>query len=224
MNGPERGAYSYARVKATMTLRTSGDRRGTSGLRPRRFSVPALLAGAVLLLTLLAGASGAGISAYQGTLYFDGPASALGGNNYQLSSTAPPAQGAAPTAAQGAAGSGGLSTGSYRYVYVVSSGGVLSSSQASATAAVSAPGNTPMTVSGVPVGADVYRATIPASTSTGKYTYVGTNAGPTTTYTDTNTSTAGAVLPQADTRVPLTSTGYMAFVSGTSLGTSVANS
>jgi large repetitive protein len=207
-----------------MTLRTPGDRLGTSGLRPRRFSLPAVLGGVVLLLTLLAGASGAGISAYQGTLYFDGPASAIGGNNYQLSNTAPPAQGSAPTAAQGAAGSGGLATGSYRYVYVVSSGGVLTSSQASATAAVGAPGNTPMNVSGVPVGADVYRATIPASTSTGKYTYVGTNAGPTTTYTDTNTSTAGAVLPQADTRVPLSSTGYMSFVSGTSLGTSVANS
>jgi len=221
---PERGAYSYARVKATMTLRRSGDRRPTWGLRPRRFSLPAVLAGVVLLLTMLAGASGAGISAYQGTLYFDGPASALGGNNYQLTNTSPPAQGAAPTAAAGVAGSGGLATGTYKYIYVVASGGVLTSSQASASAGIGAPGNTPMVVSGVPVGADVYRATIPASTSIGKFTYVGTNPGPTTVYTDTNTSTAGALLPEADTRVPLGSTGYMAFVSGTSLATSAANS
>jgi Bacterial Ig-like domain len=222
----ETGAWRvvYARVKAIMTLRTSGDRCGTSGLRHRRFSLPAVLAGAVLLLTMLAGASGAGISAYQGTLYFDGAGSSLGGNNYQLTNTAPPAQGAAPAAIQGVTGTGGLATGTYKYVYVVSSGGVSTASQASASAGISSPGNTPMSVSGVPVGADVYRATIPNTTSTGKYIFVGTNAGPTTTYTDANASPSGAVLPQADTRVALGATGYMPFVSGTSFATSSATS
>ena len=37
--------------EGTMTLRTTGDQRGTSGLRHRRFSLPAVLAGAVLLLS-----------------------------------------------------------------------------------------------------------------------------------------------------------------------------
>src|SRR3954451_14332286 len=96
-----------------MTLRTSGDRRGSSGLRHRRFSLPAVLAGAVALLTMLAGASGAGISSYQGTLYFDGPASAITGS-YQLTNSAPAAVGVTPVAAQGAVGSGGLNAGNCR--------------------------------------------------------------------------------------------------------------
>ena len=203
----------YARVKATMTLRTS-ERRRTPGLRHPRFSLPAALAVAALLLTLLAGASGAGISAYQGTLYLDGPASSISGN-YQLLTAAPAAQGVAPVAAQGVVGSGGLVAGAYRWVYVTTSGGALTASVASNQPNISA--NTPALVSNVPVGADVYRARI-VSGNTGRYTFVGTNAGPTTTYTDTNTSTLGAILPQADTRVPINTTGYIAFVPGTALG------
>src|SRR4051794_21502672 len=183
-----------------MTLRTSGERSAISGLRHRRFSLPAVLAGAVALLTMLAGASGASISSYQGTLYFDGPASTVLGS-YQLSTTAPPAQGVTPSAAQGAAGSGGLVTGAYRWVYVTRSGGALTASPTSVQMSVTGAGNTPVNVSNVPVGADVYRARI-LSGNTGRYTYVGTNAGPGTTYVDTNTSTAGQILPQADTRVP----------------------
>src|SRR5919206_3398364 len=103
----------------------SGALRGPWGRRHRHFSVLAVLAGAMAVLTMLAGASSAGLSAYQGTLYFDGPASSLGGTTYQLTNTAPPAQGAAPTAVQGVTGSGGLATGTYKYVYVVTSGGVM---------------------------------------------------------------------------------------------------
>ena len=202
-----------------MTLRTPGDLRRHSGLRHRRFRLPVVLAGTALLLTMLVGASGAGISAYQGTLYFAGPASAISGS-YQLTTAAPAAQGVTPVAAQGVVGSGGLATGPYRWIYVTSSGGALTASLTSNQLSVSAPGNTPVLVSNVPVGADVYRASIPGGTSTGTYTYVGTNAGPTTTYTDTNTSTSGAVLSQADTRVPLSTTGWMAFVPGSSPGAS----
>src|SRR2546429_415341 len=129
MNRPERCAYLYARVKATMTLRTSGELQGTSGPRHRRLRLLAL----------------------------------------------------------------------------------------------GAPGNTPVNVSNVPVGADVYRASIPSSTSTSKYTYVGTNAGPTTVYTDANTSTMGAALPEADNRVASGATGWAPFVPGVSTGNSVSN-
>lgn len=203
----------YARVKATMTLRTIGDFWNGPGLRHRRFSLPAVLAGTLMLLTL-AGASGAGISAYQGTLYFDGPASSISGS-YQLSTAVPAAAGVTPAAAQGVVGSGGLNAGSYRWIYVTSSGGALTASATSNQPNVSA--NTPVNVSNVPVGADVYRARVVAG-NTGKYTYVGTNPGPTTTYVDSNPANTGAALPQSDTRVPLSTTGYIAFVPGTSAG------
>lgn len=202
-----------------MSLRKSSDLPSPASLRLRRLRLPVALAGAaVLLLTMLAGGSGAGISAYQGTLYFAGPVSSIAGS-YQLTTTVPAAQGTTPVAVAGVAGSGGLATGSYRWIYVTSSGGALTAS-ASAQASVATPGNTPVLVSNVPVGADVYRATIPGGTSTGKYTYVGTNPGPTTTYTDTNTSTAGAALPQADTRVPMSTTGWMPFIPGSSFSSS----
>src|SRR5438477_6404684 len=224
MKRPERCAYVYARVMATMTLRTSGDPLSASGLRHRRLRLPAVLAAAVaVVLTLLVGGSGAGISAYQGTLYFAGPLSSLPGT-YRLTTAAPAMQGTTPAAVAGSAGSGGLAAASYRWIYVTSSGGALTASATSNQLTLGAPGNTPVLVSNVPVGADVYRATIPSSTSTGKYTYVGTNAGPTTTYTDTNTATTGTVLPQADTRVAASTTGWAAFVPGTSFTSSVQNS
>jgi hypothetical protein len=224
MKRPERCAYTYARVKDNMTLRTFGDLRSASGLRHRLFRLPAFLAGVTVVLTMLAGSSGAGISAYQGTLYFAGPGSSVSGN-WQLTTAAPAAQGATPAALAGVLGSGGLAVGSYRWIYVTSSGGALTASATSNQVTLSAlQGNTPINVANVPVGADLYRATIPSSTSTGKYTLVGTNAGPSTTYTDTNTSTAGAALPQADTRVQASTTGWAAFIPGTSLGSSVQNS
>src|SRR3954447_12229817 len=103
---PERDAYSYARVKATMTLRKSGQRRGTSGLRHRRFSLPALLLAASVLVTFVAGASSAGVASYQGTLYLDGAPGAVGGN-WLLTTSAGAAQGAAPVATAGAPRGGG---------------------------------------------------------------------------------------------------------------------
>ena len=121
-------------------------------------------------------------------------------------------------------GSGGFPANTtYRWIYVTSSGGALTASAASTQLTIGAPGNTPVLVSNVPVGADVYRATIPSGTSTGKYTFIGTNPGPTTTYTDANTAPVGAVLPQADTRVAAATTGWAAFLPGTSLGSSLAN-
>jgi hypothetical protein len=222
MNGLERVAYMYARVKATMILRKSGVLPGSSGLRSRYLRLPVLLAGmTVLLLGVFAGGSGAGVSNYQGTLYLNGPASSVSGGSWQITTTAGPAQGVAAVAAQGVIGSGGLNAGSYRWIYVTSSGGAFTASASSNQLTVAA--NTPVLVANVPVGADVYRATIPSSTSTGKYTYVGTNPGPTTTYTDTNTSTAGAALPQADNRVASGATGWAPFTLGTSLGSSLAN-
>src|SRR5439155_15684346 len=81
MKRPERCAYTYARVMAIMRLRTSGELPSPSCLRHRGLRLPALLAGAVaVLLTLFAAGSGAGISAYQGTLYFAGPASSISGS------------------------------------------------------------------------------------------------------------------------------------------------
>ncbi|MFL6039566.1 MAG: Ig-like domain-containing protein [Gaiellaceae bacterium] len=200
-----------------MNLRTFGDLDSTPRLRHGRLRLLAVLAGAVVLLTLLAGGSGAGIAAYQGTLYFAGPASSISGS-FQLTAAAPGAQGTTPVASQGAIGSGGLAAGSYRWIYVTSSGGAQTASLTSNQLTVSGAGNTPVNVANVPAGADVYRARIMAGNS-GTYTYVGTNPGPGTTYVDTNTSTAGAVLPQADTRVPLATAGWMEFLPGTNPGT-----
>src|ERR1700730_7128098 len=204
-----------------MILRTPGEPCGGAERPLRRFRLAAVIGGTlVLLLTALVGGSGAGISNYQGTLYFAGPAV---GSSYQLTTTVPAAQGATPVAAAGVLNSGGVPTGTYRYIYVTSSGGALTASATSNQLSVGAPGNTPVTVTNVPVSADVYRASIPSGTSAGKYILIGTNAGPTTTYTDTSTATMGTSLPQADNRVPQSTVGWAAFVPGTSLGSSVAN-
>src|SRR3954452_11769988 len=123
MKGPERCAYSYAHVKATMTLRTSGHRRATSGLRHRRFSLFVTLAGAAAALLLLASGSGAGVAEYTGTLYLAGPAGNVSGN-YQLVTTAPPTTPTSPAQDPVAslAGVGTMVAGTYQYVYVLSSG------------------------------------------------------------------------------------------------------
>lgn len=211
----ERCAYLYARVKATMTLRNSGDFSSPSGLRHRLFRLPAVLAGtAVLLLALFAGGSGAGVASYQGTLYFAGPASSVVSGSYQLTTTVPAAQGLAPVATAGVANSGGVPTGAYKYVYVTTSGVARTASVASNQVSVT---NAPVTVTNVPVGADVYRAKVPASTNTFNYILLGTNPGPLTTYTDTSTATSGTLLPQADNRVAQGATGWAAFNPGVSL-------
>src|SRR2546421_13116155 len=128
-----------------MTLRTSGDPGSPSGLRHRRFRLAAVLIGAALLLTVLAGGSGAGISAYQGTMYLDGAAGSVSGN-FVFTTSAGPAQGTAPAAMAGAAGSGGI-TGTYTYVYVTSRRGAVTAGLAARHAA---PNNAPVPPADLP--------------------------------------------------------------------------
>src|SRR4029079_5960865 len=202
-----------------MILRTSGAFPNSQGRRLSRFRLPFVLgAAAVVLLPLFAAGSWAAVSAYQGTLYFAGPTSSVSGN-WQLITAAPGAQGAAPTASAGVANSGGVPTGSYRYIYVTNSGGARTASVATATVNVT---NAPVTVTNVPVGAEVYRAKL-TPTPAVQYFLVGTNAGPTTTYTDASTATSGTVLPQADNRVNLALTGWAALVPGTTLALTTSN-
>src|SRR4051794_30179892 len=147
MKRPERCAYSYARVKATMTLRTSGHQRATSGLRHRRFSLLVTLAGAAVALLLLASGSGAGGAEYTGTLYLAGPVGVVNGN-YQLVTTTPPATPAQdPVASLG--GSGTVPAGTYQYVYVVSSGSARTESAISNTITLPAAGS--VSVANVPI-------------------------------------------------------------------------
>jgi hypothetical protein len=202
-----------------MNLRTSGELPKSSGRRLRRFRLPFVLgAAAVVLLALFAAGSGAGVSAYQGTLYLAGPASSVSGS-WQLITSAPGAQGAAPGVSAGAPNSGGVPTGSYRYIYVTNSGGARTASVTTATVNVT---NAPVSVTNVPVGAEVYRAKL-TPTPAVQYFLVGTNAGPTTTYTDTSTATSGTLLPQADNRVALSMAGWAAFVPGTTLPLTTSN-
>jgi hypothetical protein len=76
----------------------------------------------VLLLTTFAGGSGAGLSDYQNTLYFDGPTSGVSGSSWQITTTGGPGVPTTPTTAAGLAGSGTLAAASYQYVYVRASG------------------------------------------------------------------------------------------------------
>jgi hypothetical protein len=166
----------YARVKATMTLRKFGVLGNSPGQRLPRLRLPAAVAGAtVVLLTLLAGGSGAGISEYQGTLYFKGPASSIGSGNYQITVNAGPGQGVAPTAVAGVPGTGGP-TGSFTYVYVETSSGSATASPSSTSVTAS---NAPITVSGVPLGADLYRQRTSAGAPNGQYILVASRS-PTT--------------------------------------------
>ena len=133
-----------------MVLRIIGDIPSAPGQRHRRFKLPAVLAGTVLvLLGLLAGGSGAGISNYQGTLYLSGGTSAIGGSFQLLTAAGPGGAGTAPAAAAGVAGSGGI-TGTYSYIYVRTGGsGARSASASSPPLAVN---NAPMTVTPITDG------------------------------------------------------------------------
>ena len=204
-----------------MTLRTYGEPLGGAERPLRHLRLPAALAGAVVfLLTMLAGSTGAGIVNYQGTLYFAGAPSSITGS-YQLTTAAPTGQGLQPVATAGVANSGGVPTGVYKYVYVTTSGVTRTASVASSPS--TSVTNAPVTVTNVPVGADVYRAKIPNTTATAQYILVGNNAGPTTTYTDVSTATTGTLLPQADNRVALNTSGWAPFVPTVSLASSVSN-
>src|SRR4051794_15237375 len=195
-----------------MTLRTFGQRRGTSGLRHRRFRLPCFLAGAVALLTTLAGASGAGVSSYQGTLYLDGPPSALAAASaFQLLTTAGPAAPGNPTLAAGATGSGSLAAGNYLYLSVAVSGNARTGGAAVQVSSV--PANGSVTVSNVTVGSLVYRLSLATTTPT-SYTLVTPPGGATaTSFVDTG-ATSSLVLPQSENRAPTGATGYADFAPG----------
>jgi hypothetical protein len=204
-----------------MILRTPGDLSNPSTLRLRRLRLPAVLAVAVVfMLTALAGGSGAGVSNYQGTLYLDGSAAAVGGS-FLLTPTAGPAQGVAPVASAGLAGSGGI-TGTYTYIYVTSSGGTMTASPASGQAI---PNNAPVSLTNVPLGADVYRQRVVSSAPQNNYILVSPPGGAASVpYVDSNTSTMGAPLPQADNRPAIGATGWTEFSPGVGLAVSTSAS
>jgi hypothetical protein len=203
-----------------MTLRTSGDHRA----RPSRPSSLRLLGFCAVLVVLIlgvtAGSSGAGVADYSGTLYLDGGTSspAIGSGNYQMSTSAGPGQGAAPTIVGGVSGTGGP-TGSFIYVYVVSSGGVATASPISASVSVT---NAPITVSGFPAGADLYRQQVSAGAPNRQVILVASNATP--PYVDTSTATMGTSLPQSDNRAAMGATGWVDFQPGGNLPLNTSNS
>src|SRR4051812_38310095 len=202
-----------------MNLRTQGDHRVERHPRPsglRLLGPCAVLA--VLLLACFAGSSGAGVAQYTGTLYLDGGTSSIGSGNYQISTAAGPAQGAAPTLVVGAVGSGGP-TGSFVYLYVTSAGGVSTASPISATVS---PNNATVTVSGFPAGSDIYRQKTNAGAPNGQAYLVASGAS--SPYVDTSTAMSGTPLPQSDNRPMQGLAGWVAFAPEGSLGTNLTNS
>src|SRR5919204_2533639 len=200
-----------------MTLRTSGDHPPVRAQRPsslRLLGPCAVLV--VVLLTFFAGSSGAGVAEYAGTLYFDGPASSRSGTSFQLLTTAGPSAPAAPTTVAGASGSGTIASGSYQYVYIATSGSAKTASAVSSPA-VAVPANGSVTVTGPPLGSEVYRAKTSAGVVLGTYVLVSPPGGTTTApFVDTGANT-GAALPQADNRPMTGTTGWTDFTPGVGL-------
>jgi hypothetical protein len=203
----------YARVKATMTLRKSGDLPSATGQWLRRLRLPALLAGAaVFVLTTFPGGSGAGVSDYTGTLYLDGPPSVVAGGSFQLLTSAGPAAPGAPNAAAGLGGSGTIPSGNYLYIAVAISGSAHTAGSASNQ--VSVPANGSVSLANVPTGSLVYRLLL--STTAGSYKLVSPPGGTTTVpFVDDGSVNSTVVLPQADNRAPSFTTGYADFTPGT---------
>jgi hypothetical protein len=210
-----------------MILRTSGDLPKSSGRRLRRFKLPVVLgAAAVTLLTLFAGGSGAGVSAYQGTLYFAGAPSSLSASTWQITTAAGPAAPTAPTIVAGAGGSGSLAMATYQYIYVRSSGGAYTASAVSNAVAVPANGSVSVSVSALELGGDLYRARTTAGVVLGNYVLASQPGGVTTVpYVDTG-AVSGVALPQSDTRHPTgaSGVGWSEFVPGTGLALTGLNS
>src|SRR5919199_1308021 len=153
-----------------MTLRISPEHPATGGRRRSRLLLLGPCAVVVaLVVAAFAGSSGAGVAQYTGTLYFAGSASSVSGS-WQITTATPAAQGMTPVATAGIANSGGVPTGAYKYVYVTSSGGARTASLASNQVSVT---NAAVTVTNVPVGAEVYRAKIATGTNTASYILVG---------------------------------------------------
>ncbi len=201
-----------------MILRTSGDLSSAAGRPLRWFRLPLIITGAlVFLLAVLAGGSGAGVSNYQGTLYFDGPSSLVGGNSFQILTAAGPGVPGMPSAVAGIAGSGSLAMASYQYIQVTASGAARTASGASN--APNVPANGSVTVSNLQIGADLYRAKVSAGVVLGNYVLASPAGGVTAvSYLDTG-AINGAALPQADTRHPSLAAGlgWSDFVPGTGL-------
>lgn len=202
-----------------MVLRTPGDIPRATERPLRLFRLLAIVgASVVVLLTTLAGGSGAGISSYQGTLYLSGAPSSIAGSFQLLTTAGPGGAGTAPTASAGPAGSGGI-TGTYSYVYVRSGGsGARSASAASAPLAVN---NAPMTVNNVPVGSALYRQ----KSSSGSYVLIdaSTTASP---YVDANPDPAAGtpVLANAENRLAAGSGNvYVDFSPGVAPSSTIAN-
>ncbi len=208
-----------------MILRTSGESPRGSERSLRCFRLLAVLAGGVvLLLSTLVGGSGAGVSAYQGTLYLNGSPSIVSGTSFQILSAAGPAVPATPSAVAGIAGSGSLALASYQYVQVTSSGGANTASAVSNAPNVPALGS--VAVSNLQIGADLYRAKVTVGVVLGNYVLASPPGGVTAAvYLDTG-AINGAALPQADTRhaTGAPGVGWSDFVPGTGLATTGLNS
>ncbi len=195
-----------------MKLRTPGDHRVRRHprLNSLRLLAPCALL-SVLLLASFAGSSGAGVAQYTGTLYLDAGTSSIASGSYQISTSAGPAQAAAPTVAAGAPASGGP-TGSFIYVYVTTASGVSTTSPLSATVS---PSNATVTVSGFPAGSDLYRQKTSAGAPNGQMYLVA--SGVSSPYVDTSSASTGTPLPQSDNRPNTGATGWVDFAPGGSL-------
>ncbi len=208
-----------------MTLRTFGDIPGATERPLRRFRLLAVLAGGVvLLLSALVGGSGAGVSAYQGTLYLNGSASTVSGTSFQILAAAGPAVPGTPNAVAGLAGSGSLAMASYQYIQVAASGNARTASAVSNAPNVPALGS--VTVSNLQIGADLYRAKVTTGVVLGNYVLASPPGGVTAaSYLDTG-AISGAALPQADTRhiTGAPGVGWSDFVPGTGLATTAVYS
>jgi hypothetical protein len=176
----------------------------------RRRCAPAFAAVAVLTLAF-AGGAGAAVGDYPSPLYLSGAASTqVGTSNALVASPGPGTPSATPTATGGAAGA---LTGTYSYAYTVvdATGGETAVSATSIAATVAAQS---ITVGNLPTGVTIrlYRKT------SGLFTRVATIASnASATYSDNMddaTAATQTVLPQAQNRIPLSTTGYQEFAPG----------
>jgi hypothetical protein len=157
---------------------------------------------------------------YAGTMYLDGGASSIATGSYQILSTAGPGQGAAPTVPSSASAPSGVPAGSYIYEYVVTTNGAATTSPPSSTVATTAANGT-VTVSGVPLGADLYRQKVNSGAPNGQWVLVASNVS-TSPYVDTSTATSGTALPHSDNRAAGGATGWQAFTPGATLATNAS--
>jgi len=209
-----------------MTLRTFGDIPGATERPLRLFRLLAVLPGAVvLLLTALAGSTGAGVANYQSTLYLDGAASSISGSSWQITSSAGPGTPTTPITVA-VPGGGTLAAASYQYIYVRSSGnGRTASSVSTPPVAVAANGAVNVSVSPAELGGDLYRARAASGVVLGNYVLASPPGGVATVpYTDTG-AISGAALPQADNRIlPNNTTGWTEFAPGVGLAGTLSTS